>query len=268
MHDASKPSPPRDHATSRLRMVKWKNRIDPTTYLGLHVTIGLAVAAFSIWLLGALLDAVLDNDVLVRWDMAADAAIHTHMTPHDLRVVDIITQLGSPIAMTLLGVAGAVLLWRAGHRMLLVGWAAAFVGGAILDQALKMAVHRSRPVYGAAYLQGNSFSFPSGHAMGSIIGYGMLLYMLRRVWPAGGWRRRVVDVAAALCILAIGFSRVLLGVHYPSDVLGGWAAGAAWMAVCIVGISISLHRQADRSHPVTASVIDTADPSRTHVLAP
>lgn len=257
VQDPSTPIPARARALPRLRTIL-KDRLNPKSYLGLHLTIGLAVAALGIWLFSTLLDAVLDNDALVRWDMAADAAIHARMTPPDLRIVDAVTQLGSPVAMAILGVAGAVLLWRAGRRTLLIGWSAAFVGGAIIGQVLKLAVHRTRPVYGAAYLHGQSFSFPSGHAMGSIIGYGMLLYVLRQVWPQGGTRRRAADMLAALFIFVIGLSRILLGVHYPSDVLGGWAAGAAWMAVCITGVGIAHHRQMDRIHPVAAALLDTA----------
>ena len=251
VHDPAPPQPAAEGAFPWLRTIL-KDRIDPNTYLGLHLTVGLAVAALGIWLFSALLDGVLDNAALVRWDMAADAAIHARMTPPDLRIVNLVTQLGSPVAMVLLGLAGAAWLWRSGCRTLLVGWSAAYVGGAIIGQVLKYAVHRTRPVYGSAYLHGSSFSFPSGHAMGSIIGYGMLLYVLRQVWHGGGRRRRIVEVVASLFIVAVGVSRILLGVHYPSDVLGGWAAGAAWMAVCTTGMGISYHRQMDRTHPAAS----------------
>lgn len=257
VHEPMTPERPRSGSLPRLRTLL-RDRLNPKSYLGLHLTIGLAVGALGIWLFSALLDAVLDNDALVRWDMAADAAIHARMTPPDLHIVNLITQLGSPVAMTILGVVGALVLWRAERRTLLIGWTAAFVGGGLIGQLLKMAVHRTRPVYGSAYLHGQSFSFPSGHAMGSIIGYGMLLYVLRQTWTTGGSRRRVVEVVAALFILAVGVSRILLGVHYPSDVLGGWAAGASWMAVCITGVGIAHQRQMDRSHPVAANLIDTA----------
>ena len=231
---------------SRLRTL-WQDRVNPKTYLGLHLTIGLVLAAVSIWLFASLLDGVLDNALLVRWDMAADAAIHTRITAMDLRVVNLVTQLGSPGAMGLLGIGGAALLWRREHRTMLMGWIAAFVGGAAINQLLKTAVHRTRPEYGAAYLHGTSFSFPSGHAMASIIGYGMVGYMLQYFWRGSVLAHRAVDTLLALAILAVGLSRILLGVHYPSDVVGGWAAGSAWMAVCIVGIGIAEQRRLDRA---------------------
>jgi membrane-associated phospholipid phosphatase len=97
-------------------------------------------------------------------------------------------------------------------------------------------------VYGAAYLTGHSYSFPSGHAMGSIIGIGMLLYVLGLYWHPSRLVRIASIVAACIFVGLVGVSRVYLGVHYPSDVMGGWAAGAAWMAVCVSGASFALHR--------------------------
>lgn len=230
---------------SRLRTL-WQDRVNPKTYLGLHLTVGLAFAAASIWLFASLLDGVLDNAMLVRVDIAVDAAIHDHMTVGDLRIVNIVTQLGSPIAMAVLGVAVAVALWFKHHRTLCMGWLAAFVGGAVINQVLKTAVHRTRPEYGVAYLHGTSYSFPSGHAMGSIIGYGMLLYLVQFFWKGDRRARRAVYGLLVLMILAVGLSRILLGVHYPSDVVGGYAAGGAWMAVCIVGVGIAEQRRLDR----------------------
>ena len=234
------------HRFSRLRRL-WQDRVNPKTYLGLHLTVGLIFAAASIWLFATLLDGVLDNALLVRLDVAVDAAIHARMTAMDLRLVNLVTQLGSPAAMGLLGLGGAAILWRSGHRTTFMGWIAAFAGGAVINQVLKSAVHRTRPEYGAAYLHGVSYSFPSGHAMGSMIGYGMLAFVLRHVWQASRRAHRVANSLLILMILAVGLSRVLLGVHYPSDVVGGWAAGVAWMAVCIVGIGIAEQRRADRA---------------------
>ena len=105
-----------------------------------------------------------------------------------------------------------------------------------------MAVHRTRPVYGAEYLNGNSYSFPSGHAMAAIIGYGMLSYALTHTVVTGRAPRALTYAVAAAVVLAVGVSRVYLGIHYPSDVLGGYAAGLAWLAVCVTGIEVTERR--------------------------
>jgi membrane-associated phospholipid phosphatase len=242
------PAAPVGHSPGdRLRRL-WADRLEPNSYLGLHLTVSLVGIALCVWVFGALLDAVLDNDLVVRWDAAIDLAIHQHMTPPSLRVVDVVTQLGSPVAMVLLGFVVAIILWRRGQRTVCWGWLAAFAGGAALDEVFKVLVHRSRPVYGAAYLHGLTYSFPSGHATGSLIGYGMLAWLVRHVWHARPLARRLALAAAVLVIMAIGASRILLGVHYPSDVIGGWAIGLAWMGVCIAGIRIAQQRHMDRSH--------------------
>ena len=224
-------------------------RLEPKAYLGLHLTVGLVVGAAGIWMFGALLDALLDNAMMVKVDIATDAFIHAQMTPSLLRIVFATTQFGGPIAMTALGIVGAIVLWRAKRKAVLMGWIAAFAGGAIIDEVLKHVVHRSRPPYGAAFVQAGSFSFPSGHAMGSMIGYGMLVWTLFVFWhPRRAWKV-IIYVLAGLLVLAIGLSRIFLGVHYPSDVGGGWAAALAWLAVCITGVNITLHRHAGVALP-------------------
>lgn len=236
-------------------------RLDPTAYLGLHLSIGLAVTALGLWVFGALLDMVLDNATMVRWDIATVKAIHEAMTPALLRIGLAATQLGSPVAMAALMVIGAIALWIAGRRTLLIGWAAAFVGGAILDELLKLTVRRDRPVYGTAFLHGHSYSFPSGHSMGALIGYGMLVWLIGQLWHLSRRARVTVYTLAALLILAVGLSRMILGVHYPSDVLGGYAAGAAWMAVCVTGVHLASHRRTVREQ--LAAIASSVQPGST-----
>ena len=203
--------------------------------------VGLGVFLGASWLFAGLLDAVLDNAALVRWDEAIAAAVHARITPTGLRVMGLITHLGAATIMVPLAIAGVTVLWK-GRRTLAIGWMAATAGGVALDTVLKLAVHRTRPVYGAEFLHGHSYSFPSGHAMGAMIGYGMLSYALTRTVVTGPARRALSHGVAAAAVLAVGVSRVYLGVHYPSDVLGGYAAGLAWLAVCVTGIEVTQRR--------------------------
>lgn len=165
--------------------------------------------------------------------------MHRHATPVGMAVCVAISHLGSPLAMTLLAFAGAFALAALDEWIVLSGWVAAFSGAAFLDRWLKLAIHRPRPAYAAALLHHPTWSFPSGHAMGSLVGYGMLAYVL--VLRVGGPRRTktLIVLGAALLIAAIGVSRLYLGVHYLSDVLGGYAAGMLWLSLCIVGVEMA-----------------------------
>jgi undecaprenyl-diphosphatase len=108
----------------------------------------------------------------------------------------------------------------------------------ILDQ-LKELFHRPRP--DNPLVPASGFSFPSGHAMMSIAFYGAVAYLLGRNHPDSRPARFLAGVFT-LFILAIGISRVYLGVHYPSDVLAGFAAGGAWLVICITIIGITGYR--------------------------
>jgi len=220
-----------------------ERRLDTSTFLGLHLTLGLVVVAGALWLFASLLDAVLDNAFLVRFDKFADRMIHAQTTPAGLAFFNFMSRVGSPVAMTILAIVGGIYLLARRWPTLFVTWVAAFAGGGLLERLLKAVVHRTRPPYGTQYLTGNSFSFPSGHAMASIIGCGMLVYLLFVSRQLGRGGHAVAIGAAAIFVMLVGASRIYLGVHYPSDVLGGWAAGAAWLAICISVAGIVLHHR-------------------------
>ena len=227
-------------------------RLDRKSYLGLRLTVGLLVIAGGIWAFGGLLEEVLDNATLVQFDLAIANWIHATTTPGGARVFVAITDIGSPPVMSAIALLGVVIAFVRRHRLLAYAWAAAAVGGAALDYLLKTTVHRSRPEYAAAFLHGTSYSFPSGHAMGSVIGYGFLAYAVTLTVRWAGRHRGAVFAAAALMALLVGISRVYLDVHYPSDVVGGWAAGLAWLAVCVTGYEFVTGRSALRHPPTPA----------------
>ena len=110
-------------------------------------------------------------------------------------------------------------------------------GSALLNMATKQFFQRDRPALWESIAPEHTFSFPSGHAMGSAT-LAMVVVLLcwhtRFRWP--------VVVLAALFALAVGVSRIYLGVHYPSDILGGWAAGVAWVS----GVYLVLYRIRER----------------------
>lgn len=211
-------------------------RLDRKSAVGLRLTINVALFLVALWAFGSLLDAVLDNDTLVRWDLAVNGYFHSHATPLGLAIFDKVTLLGSVGVWTIVPVV-AIWLWRRGETVLLVGWLGTQLGGEVLQYALKTSVHRTRPQYAAQFLHGRSYSFPSGHTMGSTICYPLLMVVLTAMLHWKPARRISMHVLAAVIIAAVGFSRLYLGVHYPSDVMGGLAAGLAWLTACLIGIN-------------------------------
>ncbi len=193
----------------------------------------------GLWLFGAITEDVIHHDPLTRFDTVLLEWLHGHATPTGYAMFHAITLLGSPVTLTVLALGMGLVLAARRQWILLGGWLAAFAGGGLLDAVLKLEIRRPRPPYAAAFLQHYSWSFPSGHAMGSLIGYGMLAYVLGVLWIHRRSAQIPLVLGAALLILAIGFSRLYLGVHYFSDVVGGYAAGLLWLAACISGVELA-----------------------------
>ncbi len=189
-------------------------RFDPKSQLGLGLTLSVCIFALAVWTFSGLLDAVLDNELLVRIDITAESWFHGHATP------------------TVVVAVVAIYLWRTHQLLWLWNWLGANVGGIVIEHVLKNTVNRSRPEYGAAFLNGQSYSFPSGHTMGATVCYLLLAYFISSRPNATGRTRMIAFAAASTIVVAVAFSRLYLGVHYPSDVLGGFCAGLAWLMVC------------------------------------
>ena len=207
-------------------------RLTPGQYLGLHLTLGLALAAGCLWLFGGLAEDVVTGDPIVRIDRSVADYLHASATPPLTAFFLAVTAFGSIEVVGLLAVlVAAFFAW--GRRWLHLGtWLAAVGGGAVLNQILKALFARPRPFFEHPLLVEGSYSFPSGHAMGSLVAYGMLAYFAVLVLRAWRWRVGVV-FAAALLVLLIGLSRMYLGVHYLSDVAAGYAAGGLWLSALI-----------------------------------
>lgn len=230
---------------------RWRDfvlrRLDRESELGLRLTINVVLFAAAIWLLGGLLDAVLDNRTLAAWDRATNGWFHQHAAPSAMRAFAVITLIGTPGSWIVVGLVAIWLLWRhRGDWLLFWAWLAINLGGGVVQYVLKISVHRTRPEYAAQYLHGNSYSFPSGHTMDTTITFTMLAFVLSRLYDLPGKRRASLYIAAAALIVLVGFSRIYLGVHYPSDVFGGFAAGLAWLTAGLATVHVVSTRRRRR----------------------
>jgi membrane protein DedA with SNARE-associated domain/membrane-associated phospholipid phosphatase len=212
-----------------------------TEYLGLHLTIGMGLSLGALWLFGGVAEDIIHHDPLTQFDLTIADALHRHASPTGVMIAKVASFVGSPVFIAALGlVLVGVLLVRRQYP-LLVGWVVALAGGSLLDVALKHLFHRTRPSWDLRLLTARGWSFPSGHAMGSLVAYGMLAYILVREVHARRQKAAVITGAIVLTIL-IGLSRLYLGVHYFSDVIGGYAAGVVWLTACISGLEIVRRR--------------------------
>ena len=145
-----------------------------------------------------------------------------------------------PVVITLVAAVGAWLLWRR-ERLLALAWVAAVVGNALLNKGLKHLFERARPPHLHGIVHETGYSFPSGHASGTLAAYGMLAYVVLRLAPPA-WHMPALLGAAWLAWTG-ACSRVLLQVHYASDVLAGLASGSVWLGLCILGLRHAQQRE-------------------------
>jgi undecaprenyl-diphosphatase len=229
------------------------------------------LAPLTIVTAAAFLFALLLLLVRLRWaplesvDHGAATWLNSLVAGHSvaISIIKAVTWLGSGgVLWTLIGAASVVLVlrrrWRLAAYLLVTG-----AGDLVLDPVLKALVGRLRPVVAHPIAHGTGDSFPSGHALGSIVCYGALFLVFL---PAarGTWRRVLTAVIVTL-IAAIGVSRLLLGVHYISDVVGAWALGITWLGITAFAFELSRHMTGD---PVTDPVTEGLEPEARPDLQP
>jgi membrane-associated phospholipid phosphatase len=215
-----------------------QKRLDPDARYGLRVSLfGLAFLLVAIPF-GLLLDQVQNDRSLVRLDTSAANHLHEWVRASENLVqnLKILTFFGSPVWFYIMVIPAVIWVWRAGHPRLAVFLVVTTLGGGLLDTIVKEAVDRPRPSLVDPVATAHGKSFPSGHAMSSTFTYGALVLVFLPV--IGRRYRQVVVAGAALLVLAICFSRLALGVHYITDVVGGVVLGLAWLAASTAAFSI------------------------------
>jgi membrane-associated phospholipid phosphatase len=228
---------------------RW-GRLDPDKRLGLELTLW-AVAAFVVIVpFGVLLALVRSHSSgLQSADQSVAVNAHTLAVHHHGLVTFLqdVSNVGAPRTFWILvAVVAIVLIVRRAARLAV--WAAVtMAGAALLDNVIKTLADRARPHLANPVASAPGKSFPSGHALESFVGVAIILIVvLPLMRPA--WRWVTVVVAIALLAL-IGFARVTLGVHYLSDVVGGWVFAAGWVAATCAGFRIWRKQVSPRAKP-------------------
>ncbi|HET7274716.1 MAG TPA: phosphatase PAP2 family protein [Longimicrobiaceae bacterium] len=210
--------------------------------VGLFLIGGLGVALLALGLL-----ALLAESMAAGLTQSADDAILVWVSQHTNTGLDALAiigaALGSGVATWIALGIGTIVFWRSRHHYSVFILWAAILGGRLLNRTLKAAFGRARPTlvegdlsfFGQTWSFPDSPSFPSGHAITSVVIFGTLAYLIARLEPSVRLRRLTLGIAVGM-ILLIGLSRIYLGVHYPSDVVAGWLVGFIWATFAAFGI--------------------------------
>ncbi|SON54971.1 Inner membrane protein YabI [Hartmannibacter diazotrophicus] len=191
----------------------------------------ILVLAAGAWTFFGILEDVVTGDPLVYADQAIYNIFQELRSGPGDSIMIAVTELGdtSVVVAMVLAVLGW-LLWKGAWRT--AGyWLAAIAGASMLNTAIKVALHRTRPI-GDLYNGWSAFSFPSGHSTINFVLYGFLAFLLARF--ASGRMKIAIAFTAACFAFAIAFSRLYLGAHWFSDVAGGLAFGSAWLALLVL----------------------------------
>ena len=209
--------------------------------LGVIAILAFTFAMFALTVFFELADEIEADESLGRFDVELGAALRVHVSYGTLRFFAQITRMGDPAFLIVLSTVVAIGLVALRRRALAGAWVVATLSGALLNRLLKAMFERARPLHDHGLVSETSWSFPSGHASGSMLVYGLLGYLIVRHAPRV-WHVPVALTSVSL-IVFVGSSRVLLQVHYLSDVLAGYATGVAWVALCISGLEMNRRRE-------------------------
>ena len=190
----------------------------------------LVLAAIAAALFCGLAVAV-ETNRLAGFDEAIRMELHSLASPLLTLLAEKLTWLGSLSVLALFGVVAVAVLVYAGRRDGAVLLTVTMVGALVLENGLKFSFQRVRPppFFGSEPL---TYSFPSGHALFSLCFYGGLAIAAARSMQSVAIKTGIW-LATVFLVLAIGGTRIYLGVHYPSDVLGGYLVAIAWIAIVL-----------------------------------
>lgn len=207
------------------------------------VLAAMGASAFTLVLAGATMAELAESGRTGgHWGALDDAIAQGMRAQADTAILQwfaALTHLGDSWVLAGGTIVVAVALWVRQHRLLATGWLVAMAGNGALTKILKELFERVRPEHVHGIAQADGFSFPSGHSSASMAAYAMLAYLATRLLPRP-WHMPAVLAAGAL-IFTTGWSRVVLQVHYASDVLAGWLLAGTWV-LCTVLIMESVSR--------------------------
>jgi undecaprenyl-diphosphatase len=220
----------------RAQLVFIGRRLTPGQALGLALTLQLIALGLAGWAFGSVVQDVITGDGAARVDAPITRSLLEHRVAWLTTVMQQVTALGHIAALILAVLIPGVVVQRMTRSWLpLLILGLALLGAVAMTDVVKPLVGRVRPGMGPL-VAADGFAFPSGHATQSVAVYGGLAYIAAGWFRT--WKAKVATWTVALVlVLLVGFSRVYLGLHWTTDVLGGYALGAVWLAAVLVTTS-------------------------------
>ena len=215
----------------RLLANTWLQKVHPriASFVAFFGAFWLGICALTLYLLANLSEEVWEKEAFAL-DKSILLYIHQFSNPVLDTLMVSITRLGDPRTVVPMTLVIFFALWWKRYRIEAGLFALNAFGGAVLSYVLKLAFSKPRPELWPQLISEKTFSYPSGHALGSMVLYGFLSYLFSTLYPRYS---KSFYLIAAVLILAIGFSRLYLGVHWPTDVVAGYGIGFLWIMVCI-----------------------------------
>lgn len=210
-------------------------RMSPHGYFSARLAAGAIVLLAAGWLFGGIAEDVATNDPLTKFDVTLAQWLHVQATAGMAQVMLGVGKLTGPLAIAIYVAGFALYLFSKRSWYWLASLVVTVPCGMLVNTLMKLAFHRARPNLEHPIQSLASYSFPSGHAAGATLFFGILASFIVCRTRAWSWRVAAC-LAAVTAVLVVSFSRMYLGVHYLSDVLAAMAEGVAWLALCLTGM--------------------------------
>lgn len=226
----------------------WRSQANQPLFWKLSIIpmVGVILTIVGLWGFLEIADEVLDQQTqaIDQMLMLLVKKLHSPFLDWLMHGASII---GGTVVVTLICLILGAIFWGQKQRVYFTALAITAIGGTGLNLLIKQLFNRQRPkLWKLVAGEPHTSSFPSGHAMLSLVIYGFIAYLLARHFRR--WRWWIVSLIIVLIAL-IGFSRVYLGIHWPTDIVAGQAAGLTWLMACLLNLELYRYYNKRRDHP-------------------
>ena len=225
-----------------------KKRLTPNEKYGLYLTVGILFTLFFIYLFFGIVQDYIGQDILIRTDLRIINLVSHFRTPFLNKFMLFITYLAKAEIITVAVIFSLIILfllrkWSYFNNLLVF-----VLGGELFVWIIKNIVSRPRPPLAEALVSETSYSFPSGHSFVAIAFYGLITFFLFETCKKK-YKKTLILIFGLILVILIGFSRIYLGAHWPSDVLASYTSGLAWLSIIITTAQIKRKFHPKLIHP-------------------